>query len=72
LLSIEEVLPMPQDTQLVSLPWAAARLGKSVDTIRRKIAAGELPAVRVGARSLRVRVADVEALVQSIGPDELR
>jgi excisionase family DNA binding protein len=42
----------------------AARLGLSVKTVRRQIAANELPAYRVGRRVL-VRLADAEALVRN-------
>lgn len=46
----------------ISLQEAAIELGVSVDTIRRRIADGSLPAVRTGPRLLRVSRADVEAL----------
>jgi len=49
-------------TERISLQEAAIELGVSVDTIRRRIADGSLPAVRTGPRLLRVSRADVEAL----------
>ena len=49
-------------TERISLQEAAIELGVSVDTIRRRIADGSLPAVRTGPRLLRVSRAVVEAL----------
>jgi excisionase family DNA binding protein len=37
---------------LISIPKAAAALGVSLDTMRREIAAGGVPIVRVGQRDL--------------------
>jgi excisionase family DNA binding protein len=45
----------------LSLPDAAEYLGQSVKTLRRRISAGTLPAYRFGPRSIRVRLADLEA-----------
>lgn len=45
----------------LTLKQAAEVLAVSVDTVRRRIASGELPAQRVG-RQLRVFEDDVEAL----------
>ncbi len=50
----------------MSLQQAAAHVGVSVDTLRRRIASGALPAVRVGGRLIRVRAIDVERLLRSI------
>ena len=47
--------------QYLTLPEAAAYLGQSVKTLRRRISAGTLPAYRFGPRSIRVRLADLEA-----------
>ena len=44
-----------------SLPTAAARIGVSVKTIRRRIAEGVLPVYRCG-RILRLDPADVDAM----------
>ena len=46
-----------------SLPTAAARIGVSVKTIRRRIAEGVLPVVRSG-RSLHLDPKDVDALLR--------
>ena len=45
-----------------SLQQAAVIYGVSVDTLRRRISAGKLPASRFGARLIRVRVQDLERL----------
>lgn len=48
--------------EAIDLTNAAAYLGVSHKTLRRLIAAGKLPAFRVGGGPIRVYVADVEAL----------
>ena len=48
-----------------SLPTAAARIGVSVKTIRRRIAEGVLPVVRSG-RSLHLDPKDVDALFRRL------
>jgi excisionase family DNA binding protein len=53
---------------LVTLQDAASRLGVSLSTIRRKVAAGEIPSIRVG-RSVRLdlgalRPLDVDEVAQ--------
>ena len=50
----------------LSLQQAADLLGVSVDTIRRRIAAGVLPAFRCGARLIRVRAADLDSVFRPI------
>lgn len=50
----------------VSLAQAADILGISVHTLRRRIAAGELPAFRTGRRIIRVRMSDLEKLLRRI------
>ena len=50
----------------LSLQQAAARYGVSVDTLRRRIAEGRLPASRFGVRLIRVRVEDLERLYRPI------
>ncbi|WP_460774227.1 helix-turn-helix domain-containing protein [Microbacterium sp. GXF7504] len=51
----------------LSIADAAARLGVSPKTIRRAIARGDLDARRIGARLIRIRVADLDAYGQPLG-----
>lgn len=54
---------------LISVTAAADRLGVSGQTIRRLIAAGTLPATRIGTKLLRIDPVEVERLAQpSTGP----
>lgn len=46
----------------LSVAQAAAHWGLDEHAIRRRIARGELPAVRLSARCLRIRREDVEAM----------
>lgn len=55
--------PMPE---WLSLQQAAAAYGVSVDTLRRRIAAGKLRASRFGVRLIRVRVEDLDKLFRPI------
>ena len=50
----------------LSLQQAALFYGVSVDTLRRRISAGRLPAARFGVRLIRVRVEDLERLFRPI------
>ena len=50
----------------LSLQQAAAIDGVSVDTLRRRIAAGKLPASRFSVRLIRVRVEDLDRLYRPI------
>ncbi|MFZ1284794.1 MAG: helix-turn-helix domain-containing protein [Propionicimonas sp.] len=50
----------------ISLSTAADMLGISVHTLRRRIAAGELPAFRSGRRIIRIRVSDLEKLLHRV------
>jgi len=50
----------------LSLQQAAAIYDVSVDTLRRRIAAGKLPASRFGERLIRVRVEDLDRLFRPI------
>lgn len=54
----------------VSLQQAALIYGISVDTLRRRIATGELPASRIGARIIRVRIEDLDWVCRPIAVDE--
>lgn len=49
--------------QFESLADAAEPTGLSIRTLRRRIAAGQLPAYRTGPRVLRVDPADVDRLM---------
>jgi len=49
--------------RLISLAEAADALAVSTKTIRRYIAAGELDAVRLGRRTIRVRVDSLDRLI---------
>lgn len=53
--------------QLVGLTEAADRCGVHYRTIRRWIAAGQLKAVRVGPRLLKVDAAQLDAMMQPLG-----
>ena len=53
----------PAVRRLVSLPEAAEILAVSVKTVRRYIAAGELDAVRLGRRTIRVRVDSLDRII---------
>jgi excisionase family DNA binding protein len=50
----------------LSLQQAAVNYGISVDTLRRRIAHGELPASRFGGRLIRVRTGDLDRLFRPI------
>lgn len=53
--------------ELIGLQEAADRTGLSYRTIRRYIASGQLNAVRVGPRLLKVDAADVDKLMRPVG-----
>ena len=52
--------------QAIDLANAAAYLSVSHKTLRRLIAAGKLPAFRVGGGPIRVLISDVEALKEPV------
>lgn len=56
-------LPPLDPNRLMRLDEVAPRLAVSLATLRRMVAAGRLPVVRVG-RQLRVRPADLEAFIR--------
>jgi excisionase family DNA binding protein len=60
------------ERKAVDIRNAAAYLGVSHKTIRRLIAAGKLPAYRVGGGPIRVLIPDVEALKEPIRPSGRR
>ena len=49
-----------------TLAEAAERIGVSENTLRRRIADGSLPAVRVGPRLIRIDRRDTDALLRPI------
>lgn len=51
--------------RLVSLPEAADILGLSVKTVRRYIAAGDLDAVRLGRRTIRIKTDALDRLIEA-------
>ncbi|GAB3015450.1 hypothetical protein GCM10011376_05980 [Nocardioides flavus (ex Wang et al. 2016)] len=51
--------------QLVTIREAAAILAVSTKTVRRYIAAGDLDAVRLGRRTIRVRVTSLDDLIDA-------
>jgi len=62
-------MPVIESTKpgaFISLAAAADILGISVHTLRRRIAAGELPAFRTGRRIIRVRLTDLEKLLRRV------
>lgn len=54
--------------QAVSVAVAAAMIGVSDHTIRRMIDAGDLPARKLPSGSLSIRVEDLDALGETVGP----
>lgn len=57
-----------------SLRDAAARIGFSVDTLRDKVASGELRAYRLSDKpgcAIRVRRADVDAMMRPVIPESV-
>ncbi len=55
---------LPQASRLFTLDQVAARLGMSAQTVWRWVARGRLPAVRLGARSVRIRQEDLDEFVR--------
>jgi excisionase family DNA binding protein len=58
--------PLPD--RLLSLNQTADFLGVSIDSVMKMIRGGNLPAVRVGPKLIRIRFADVERLLKPIVP----
>ena len=56
----------PPTREWLSLQEAALIYDVSVDTLRRRIAHGELPASRFGGRLIRVRTGDLDQLFRPI------
>lgn len=53
-------------TRWLTQQQAADELGVSVRTLRRMIAEGDLPGYRAGARLIRVKQSDIDALFRRI------
>ncbi|MGH2561855.1 MAG: helix-turn-helix domain-containing protein [Thermomicrobiales bacterium] len=56
------------DTEFLTVAEAAAILKVDRSTVRRWIDRGDLPAVRVGQRSLRVRRNDLDRVIEPARP----
>ncbi|MFP5219955.1 MAG: helix-turn-helix domain-containing protein [Actinomycetes bacterium] len=59
-------------SELLSLDQAAAALGVHRNTVRRLVARGELPAVRIGPRLVRVSSSDLKALCRPLAAASAR
>lgn len=57
---------MSNDERFISRAEAAKIAGCSVDTIDRRIAEGLLPAYRFGAKTIRVKLSDIENMFRRI------
>lgn len=53
-------------SRLLSLGEAAEQVGLSTRTLRRRIAAGDLPAYRSGRRIIRVRTTDLDRIFRRV------
>jgi excisionase family DNA binding protein len=60
-------VPKDQAPRRVGISDAAQHAGVCPKTIRRWIAAGDLPAYRVGPRLIKIDLADLDAMFQPIG-----
>lgn len=58
------------DSPWISLGDAAIELGVSIDTLKRRISCGSLPAYRNGQRIIRLRVSDIERFLRMQSPHE--
>jgi excisionase family DNA binding protein len=59
-------VPMsPKPRQLVTLCEAAEILAVSVKTVRRYIAAGDLDAVRLGRRTIRIKTESLDRMIDA-------
>ncbi|GAW48043.1 MULTISPECIES: helix-turn-helix domain-containing protein [unclassified Nocardioides] len=59
-------LTHPDESPWMTLQQAAVYIATSVKTVRRLIAAGDLPAFVCGKRGLRVRRADLDELMRPV------
>ena len=58
--------------QWLTLGQAADILGVCTKTIRRRIAAGDLPAYTIGRRSIRIKIADLDRISRRIPAARMR
>jgi hypothetical protein len=58
--------PHPPTPEWLSLQKAALIYDVSVDTLRRRVVAGDLPASRLGRRIIRVRVEDLDHMFRPV------
>ena len=58
--------------QWLTLGQAADILGVCSRTIRRRIAAGDLPAYKIGHRAIRIRIADLDRISRRIPAARIR
>lgn len=67
-MSVKRPVTAQETTQphWISIRQAAASYGVSVDTIRRRIATGQLPASRCGGRIIRLRITDLDRLFKPL------
>ena len=56
-------------SEYMSVGETAESLGVSQDTIRRRISDGTIPAYRIAGKAIRLRRADLDALVRLISVD---
>lgn len=56
----------PQERRYIGIPGAATYADVGEKTIRRRIADGTLPAVRVG-RLIKIRIDDLDKLLKPVG-----
>lgn len=54
------------ESEWISLREAARIFGVSIDTLRRRISTGELPAVKLGYKTIRVRREHLDKLFRPI------
>jgi excisionase family DNA binding protein len=58
--------PALRDRQLVTVAQVAAVTGTSPDSVKKWIAEGKLPAIMLGPSTLRIRITDVDKLIDGL------
>ena len=61
----------PLPSPLLSMGELADYWGCSTDTVAEMVAHGDLPAVRIGPRMVRVRLSDADAVLRPVAVNEL-